>query len=329
MQNKIKQPSICVWGQGSSGKTTLLASALAMLVAHVDAPTEQSRYLVEPVADDEPAKIFKEDILNSLRVGKLPGANLADRFDPFSLRIRLEDYKKSGRYGRSHILQLSDVAGEHMSVKLNLEELGEGKTKAQERYWLQMRQANGILFLVDVDRKGADIEKYQKLVDTFIHNLTGAFEDKYLAICITKADLKYPEGRDIDGVDINDVVNDQNKLIKLLAESMGGNFYGDLAARFPNRNKIFLTSAPGWFNNKEGVRQRNLKLDEMSVTLAEPKDWKSYHVVHALLWLFDQLETVQIEHANVSEIYKALTKWRRITNLQLLKQSYPDETSYP
>ena len=316
-------PNICVWGQASSGKTVLLGSALTMLAERVNAPTSDAHYYVEP--GDDAGRRFKEDTLSALKMGKLPGPNPLDEFEPFSLRIELHDYRSSGRYGRIHRLRLADATGEHMRHRIDLAALDypDQIIDPGDRYWLQMRQAHGILFVVDIDRPNR--ETYVELVDRFVENMAGKFDDKYLAICITKADIRFHERQEA----LN-VAGNQDKLIALLNEAMGGMHYGTLAARFPKRSLIFLTSAAGWYDNN-GVWQPNISSGQLNMrpNLIDTSHWQSFQVVHALLWLFDRLEESRIRRAQANPLLKRLALQNRVPNLALLKRQYGSEVEYP
>ncbi|MBK9750756.1 MAG: hypothetical protein IPO91_28895 [Chloroflexi bacterium] len=329
-QKRNDKPYIGVWGPTSSGKTSLIASALAMLESRIWVPTadgEKEYYGVEATDSDENAIFYLNGIKTLLQTGQFPVPTpTTDHERPLSLSVMLRDVHKDGRIGRYHHLVLSDTGGEMAS-----------NTDSSSSYWQDLKGATAILFVIDGDprRRTFNLANwgYPKLIQNFIQMMGGrdGLREKYLAVCITKADLNHPSPaaalrQKKDGYQalLRSIVGDS--ITPLLASFTDTARSGSLAAR---RFEIFLTSASGWIPDHSENQWRSNTVEDNSglLQIDDYHSWRSYQAARAFLWLFDQIEADQIYRHRLPFLRDFTFKQRR-KNLDILKTLYASDDEY-
>jgi hypothetical protein len=349
-------PDIGIWGPVASGKTAYLAAALHILRSRIGLPDGKggkNLFLVSSAAETNAqqqrlANVFLARILARFAGGErlaatpMPAStmrlleeatNLSEdelammiSNNPFSLYVSLRDSGR-GMDGRFHKLAFMDAAGEFVNPNI-APHVDRGEV---DRYWDHLRQAKGLLVFLDGARYSQGKEKdrlfgqetYGTLIQHFLAQLaktegnTGF--NKYVAICITKADLIYQEKQQVLSLTPEDVRAIGDDISDYSLSSLETPFVEAVDARQVTNERsvrVFLTSAGGW--NRDDASNMN----EYGEVIEPGPLWRPYQVAYPLMWLFDQIENERIVATRKGGLRRYVQQQRK-TNLEILVESSP------
>lgn len=333
-----EQPDIVPWGPPGSGKTTLLATMIYMLRMRVRNPDENLYYDVYPQGDA--AIEFDRQEVANLQAGILPqptspGNEAVMRSRMFYIGCR--DWRNDGLSGHFHRLLLMDAAGEETNPDLPYDTL----------YWQRVREARGVLMVINGAERGARIRyrsglerDYATLITEFLNRaIREDFSYKpYVAVCLTQADRAYRSPEDTYQTLTPRLAHEMNRTqeepVRRFKELVGESVYKLFKQRLGEHNfQIFITSATGWYRDPHTKEwQQNVVQDSGGWRLrATGDEWWTVGVLYPLMWLFDKVEEARYRESrkdNKKMIRHYLAN--RVTNQTILKEyvSLPDHHPY-
>ncbi|MBI5930393.1 MAG: hypothetical protein HY862_13870 [Chloroflexi bacterium] len=336
--------NIGVWGLPSAGKTAQLAACLVAIGTRLGG----KGYIVEPARNQkdenwEVARKFMELTIPPFLRGEFPGATLAslEKSPPFTLWVGYKDDGHYGREGRFHSLTFLDASGEFVT-----------KRDIKHFYWQHLLQTHGIMIFIDgeadyssterhfpsrglrdLKTEGGSKASYYDIIQNFSDIIKTAPRLPYLSVCITKVDTirEY-----VSPIAMKQLVPETTPKVfssglsprqKLLKEIIGEDAFQIFHDSFKEYYKIFLSSATGWYQDKNTVWHSNFNPNPKPGTFVVPK-WRPFNTIEPLLWLFDKIEQRQLQlHRKL--LARPIIRAMRRSNLDILYRPFDKEEFLP